>query len=198
MGIFNWVVEAAKNPKELSTVFPSSRFLAGTIADQIDYSAPRLIAELGPADGALTRPIVDRMDPDSRLLLIEVVEAFCQDLREEYEGHAKRDAMEIINGDAGKLDSICKDRDIDAFDYVVSGLPLTTLPDELSQRVLKKTHETLKPGGKYIQFQYSQDYKEDIEEIFGPVELHRVWLNILPAWVYVATKDGATGQTKES
>lgn len=188
MGLFKWTIEALKNPRELSTIFPSSPFLANKIADQLDFSEPRDIAELGPADGALTKPLVKRMNPDSRLLLIEVNDAFCEDLEEKYSEHSKADAIEVLNQSAGELDQICTDRDIDELDYVVSGLPLTTLPDELSEKVIRTVHRTLKPGGKYVQFQYSQDYRDKIEGVFGPVELHRVWLNIFPAWVYSATK----------
>ncbi|MFB6346010.1 MAG: class I SAM-dependent methyltransferase [bacterium] len=191
MGIVNWFIEAVKHPRELSTVFPSSPFLANTIADQLDFSEPRTIAELGPADGALTRPIVDRMHPDSDLYLIEVNDAFCDDLREKYRDHEKTDAIHVINRGAEELVEISKENNIDGFDYVVSGIPLTTLPDSVSQQILQSTLDALKPDGRYVQFQYSQDYRDTIESYFGPVELERVWLNILPAWVYVADKENA-------
>ncbi|MGM0381771.1 MAG: class I SAM-dependent methyltransferase [bacterium] len=193
MSIYNWIVEAIRNPRELSTIFPSSRFLARKIADQIDFGEPCTIAELGPADGALTKPIVERMDPDTQLLLVELVEGFCEDLADEYDEHPKRDAIEILNRSAENLDSIIKEHDIEGLDYVVSGLPLTTLPDGLSNEIIRTVYDCLKPSGRYIQFQYSQDYKENIEEVFGPVELHRVWLNIFPAWVYVADKSNSPG-----
>jgi phospholipid N-methyltransferase len=191
MGIVNWFVEAVKHPRELSTVFPSSPFLANTIADQMDFSEPRTIAELGPADGALTKPIVDRMHPDSDLYLIEVNDAFCDDLREKYRDHEKSDAIHVLNRGAENLDEICEDEGIDDLDYVVSGIPLTTLPDHISEQILQTTLDSLKPDGRYVQFQYSQDYRDKIESYFGPVKLERVWLNIFPAWVYAADKENA-------
>ncbi len=193
MSLYSWIVEAIRNPRELSTIFPSSRFLARKIADQIDFEQPRAIAELGPADGALTGPIVRRMHPDSRLLLIEIVDNFCKELEQKYSDHPKRDAIKILNRSAEKLDSIIREENIEGLDYVVSGLPLTTLPDELSETIIHTVYDCLKPSGRYIQFQYSRDYKENIEKVFGPVELHRVWLNIFPAWVYVADKANSPG-----
>lgn len=191
MRLLRWIIEAMKNPRELSTIFPSSRFLARTIADQLDFSRPRTMAELGPGDGALTVPIVDRMHPDSRLLLIETNQSFCRQLENQYSDHEKSDAIEILNRSADELVAICQKRDIEGLDYVVSGLPLTTLPDELSDRILHEVLRALKPTGRYVQFQYSLDYKDRIEALFGPVELHRVWLNIFPAHVYVADKENA-------
>lgn len=191
MGIFNWLIEAVKHPRELSTVFPSSPFLANTIADQIDFTEPRTIAELGPADGALTKPIVERMHPDSDLHLIEVNKSFCEDLEELFGDHEKFDAIHIQNRGAEELDEVCDEIGIDGLDYVVSGIPLTTLPDQVSDQILDATFESLKDDGRYVQFQYSQDYRDNIEDKFGPVGLERVWLNILPAWVYVADKENA-------
>ncbi len=188
MRLFRWIITALKNPRELSTIFPSSRFLARTIADQVDFTQPRTIAELGPGDGALTGPIVERMDPESQLLLIEIIDNFCQELRRQYSSEEQSGEIEILNRSAAELDIICEERQLEGLDYVISGLPLTTLPDPLSSEIIDKTHSCLKPGGKYIQFQYSRDYQQDIEQVFGPVKLIRVWLNIFPAWVYVATK----------
>jgi len=189
MGILNFVREIWNHPRELSTIFPSSPFLARTIANQMDFEEPRTIAELGPGDGALTGPIVERMHPRSDLILIEVVDSFCQQLHEQYSDHEKFGSIEILNGGAEELSEICAERGIDGLDYVVSGLPYTTLPDDLAATIIQQVYDNLGPGGRYIQFQYSLDYKENIEKVFGPVELHKVWLNILPANVYVADKN---------
>lgn len=191
MGIMNFVKEVFKHPRELSTIFPSSPFLANKIADQIDFSEPRTIAELGPGDGALTGELIERMDPDSDLLLLEIVDSFCEELENTFGEHEKFGSTEIINRGAQDLQVIMDERGIDELDYVVSGLPLTTLPDQLSQEIIEEVKRALKPNGKYIQFQYSLDYKDDIEEVFGPVEVHKVWLNIFPANVYVATNNAS-------
>lgn len=192
MSFMDWIIEAFKHPRELSTIFPSSRFLARTIADQMDFSEPRAVAELGAGDGALTGPIVDRMTPGSELHLVEINHRFARRLEETYRDHPKGDMILVHERSADELPAIAEEAGLeDGFDYVVSGLPLTTLPDDLSDAVLQATYKTLKPDGRYVQFQYSQDYRETIESRFGPVELHRVWLNVLPAWVYVADKANA-------
>lgn len=192
MGAFNWLIEAIKHPRELSTIFPSSPFLAKTIADQLDYSQGRTIAELGPADGALTQPIVEQMHSDSDLYLIEVNESFCEELENRFEDHEKFNAIHVINQRAEQLEDICREENLQGFDYVVSGIPLTTLPSPVSNQILEAIFNSLKPEGRYVQFQYSQDYREEIEGQFGSVRLERVWLNILPAWVYVADKSKAS------
>lgn len=192
MGIINFVKEIWKHPRELSTIFPSSRFLANTIADQIDFDEPATIVELGPGDGALTHPLIDRLKPNSNLLLIEVNERFCEELEKTFGDHENWGKVEVINRSADELDEILDERGIDSVKYVVSGLPLSTLPDELSDEILHTVRDVIDvDGGRYIQFQLSQDYKENVEEVFGGLEgLHRVYLNIPPAWVYVAEKDG--------
>jgi len=164
--------------------------LANTIADQIDFDEPATIAELGPGDGALTRPILDQLHPDSSLLLIEVNDHFCEVLEEQFGDHENWGKVEVINRSADELDEILDERGIDQLEYVVSGLPLSTLPDDLADEILHTVHDVIEEEyGRYIQFQLSQDYKENIESVFGElVGLHRVLLNIPPAWVYVAKK----------
>jgi phosphatidylethanolamine/phosphatidyl-N-methylethanolamine N-methyltransferase len=191
MGIMSFVKEIWKHPRELSTIFPSSRFLARTIADQIDFDEPATIVELGPGDGALTYPLIDRLHPESELLLVEVNDRFCDELEETFGDHENWGRVEVINRSADELDEILAERGIDHVDYVVSGLPLSTLPDELSMNVLHTVNGVLdEDGGRYIQFQLSQDYKETVEDVFGDLEsLHRVLLNMPPAWVYVASKN---------
>lgn len=193
MSFLDWVVEVVKHPRELSTVFPSSRFLARTVADQLDLSQPRSIAELGPGDGALTRPIVERMAAGSELHLVEVNARFARRLEETYRDRPGAETIRVHERSAEELVEIRDEAGLEGFDYVVSGLPLTTLPDDVSEAVLDAVVRALEPDGRFVQFQYSRDYLGAVEDRFGRVGLRRVWLNVLPAWVYVADRPGAPG-----
>jgi phospholipid N-methyltransferase len=190
MRLLTWIKEAIKSPRELSTIFPSSKHLAWRIAQQVDAGSDNRIAELGAGDGALTGPLVEQLNEGSKLYLLEQSRSFCEKLREDYLDHPKRDQIHILQEDASRLDELVEREGLGALDYVISGLPLSTLPDEVSDKILRVTYDVLEPGGKYIQFQYSLDYLEDIEEIFDKVETLSVWRNLYfkPTWIYVAEK----------
>ncbi len=191
MGILQFIKQAVKHPRELSTIFPSSRFLAREIADQIDFDTADVIAEIGAGDGALTWPLVERKRPETELHLIEINEDFCTDLERTFIREQESSNVFVHQESADNLVELSKDHDIYPLDYVVSGIPLTTLPDEVSEAILDAVFEALSPKGRYIQFQYSLDYYDNIRERFGPVKLSRVWFNIFPARVYVADKANA-------
>lgn len=191
MGFFQFAKEALKHPRELSTIFPSSRFLAREIADQVKFDSADRIAEIGAGDGALTGPLYRRKRSETELHLIEVNQDFCDTLEEEYAQGDGSKNVSVHCESADNLVELAKDQDSYPLDHVISGIPLTTLPDELSEAILDSVFNALGPDGRYIQFQYSLDYKEQIEERFGPTQISKVWLNIFPANVYVADKANA-------
>jgi len=200
MGLVQFIAEACKHPREVSTIFPSSRFLAMAMADEVDFQCSDVIVELGAGDGALTQPLVDRLQSDTQLLLVEVNEQFCESLREKYRDHEKWNQIQVLQREAQNLDQICEDLGIDSVDAIVSGLPLTSLPDSLSNEILDVTHDVLSPGGIYVQFTYwtmtfFNDFKDDIRPVFGKPRRTNVLLNLLPAVVYSVEKDSSTRES---
>lgn len=194
MGFLQFFKEACKHPREVSTIFPSSRYLARAMADQVDFDRADTVVELGAGEGALTDPLVKRLRPDSQLLLVEVNEQFCNSLRTKYSGHDNWDQIRVIRQEAQELDQICNEMDIDSVDAIVSGLPLTSLPDSVSNEILEIVHDVLSPDGTYVQFTYwtmtfFNDFKDDIRPLFGEPRRINVFFNLLPAVVYSINKD---------
>lgn len=193
MGFLQFIAEACKHPREVSTIFPSSQFLARAMATPVDFKTSDTIVELGAGDGALTDPLVERLEPDSQLLLVEVNEHFCESLREKYQNHEKWDQIHVVQREAQNLAQICDDHNVDSVDAVVSGLPLTSLPDDLSNEILHVAYNVLSPGGTYVQFTYwtmtiFNDFQHDMKPIFGQPKRTDVLFNLLPAVVYSAEK----------
>ncbi len=73
-------------------------------------------------------------------------------------------------------------------DYVLSGLPFTSLPKEVSSRILNNVMESLRENGKFITFQYSLVKKGFIEAFFPDIQLKKVWFNFPPAYVFSCKK----------
>ncbi|MFN5149335.1 MAG: class I SAM-dependent methyltransferase [Flavobacteriia bacterium] len=59
---------------------PSSRFLAEKMLQNIDFKEARVIIELGPGTGVFTDRILDKMDPEAKLLVFELNDNFCNAL----------------------------------------------------------------------------------------------------------------------
>src|ERR1700691_5191658 len=64
--------EALRSLSVTASLFPSSRFLASALLRAIDFSAARVIVELGVGTGAITKEILRRLKPNSVLLGLDL------------------------------------------------------------------------------------------------------------------------------
>jgi phospholipid N-methyltransferase len=105
---------------QIASIIPSSKALVERVADKMDFSSPRIIAEYGPGEGVHSREIARRMPPGSQLLLIELDPAFSRAIERLF---ADDPRVHVINGDAGSLPGELARRRIPYCDYIISGIP---------------------------------------------------------------------------
>ena len=71
-----------------------------------------------------------------------------------------------------------------SLDVVISSLPWTTLPKEVSGKILQGVIACLKPNGQFIAYQYSRQMHRLFCHLFESVRISFVLRNIPPAFVY--------------
>ncbi|WP_172331025.1 class I SAM-dependent methyltransferase [Mangrovicoccus sp. HB161399] len=134
------------NPMRVSAIAPSGRRLAAIMTKEIDPGAGPVI-ELGPGTGVFTRALVARGVPESDLTLLEFGPEFVPALRLHFPAAnvLQMDAARLgeLSGWAGRRPG-----------YVVSGLPLLSIPMPQRRRILGGAFEVLRPEGKFYQFTY--------------------------------------------
>jgi len=165
--------------KSVGALAPSSRFLVNKMLREIDFSKDLNILELGPGTGVVTKQILSQISPSSTLACLELNEQFCKDLE-----CLKNENLNVIQGSAAEVSSLF---DNHSFDYVVSGLPLAIFKKEFVNTILDGCVSSLKPGGKYIQFQYSLASKKTLQRHFSKVDLALAAINLPPAVIYTCT-----------
>jgi phosphatidylethanolamine/phosphatidyl-N-methylethanolamine N-methyltransferase len=175
-GIF--LKELAKNWRGVGAVAPSSRFLTEKMLSKIDFSSARLVVELGPGTGPMTREILTRLRPDARLVVIESNETFCEMLR------AIDDSR--LSVECASAENLPALLDGERVDVILSGIPLASVGRGVAGRVLDVVKDMLLPGGVFVQFQYSKLSCKMIAERFTSVEIDFVPVNMPPAFVYTA------------
>ena len=99
--------------------------------------------------------------------------------------YRKEENMVIVHGSAEKADVILKKNGIDHADYIVSGLPFTSLPKEISLNIFDATKKVLGEKGVFITFQYTLVKKKFFEEHFEFADCIHVMKNLPPAYVFV-------------
>ena len=173
--------EFLKERRTVGAISPSSRFLAKKMCDPVDWTRPSLnIVEFGPGTGIMTKEILSNLGPDGRLYVFETQSSFCEVLAREI----KDDRMILINDSAEKIGDYLAKYGIEKADYYISSLPFTVLPSQITNTILSNTVKYLKPGGLYIQFQYSLNAHKLLKSKFSSVKLDFTPMNIPPAFIY--------------
>lgn len=163
-------------PRTIGSVTPSSPQLVDSMLQNADWGKIGAIAELGAGTGVMTRAIIERKAKDSDLLVFEIEEELRKNLENET-------GLEIY-ADARSLPEVMKSRGIKRADLIVSSLPFTVLPREVTEAVMDGVTKSLAPDGSFVAFQYSLHMKGTLEKLFEKVDVRFVMMNIPPAFVY--------------
>ena len=183
--MFLW--EYLKHPLRVGAVAPSGRGLARKMMEPVDFHLAKVIVEYGPGTGAFTREILSRKRPETRLILIEQNETFFSEM---FTRCQDRDNTTVLFGNAEEADRLVRGLGFTYADVVISGLPFSSLPREVSLRVFAATQWLIRDGGVFITFQYSKVKEGLFAQHFQIAEVLRERRNLPPAYVYVLKKKG--------
>lgn len=178
-----WVLFAKnffRHPKMLGSLIPSSRFLIERLLREIDWDQARVIVEYGPGVGTFTAEILRHMRPGALLIAVETNLEFVAFLRRSL-SHAQ---LLVVHGSAADVEKVLADHGLSRADYIVSGIPLSTVPDRERERILLSTHRVLLPQGALLVYQFSPKVLSDLRRIFSRVTRSFEPLNILPAQIF--------------
>lgn len=176
--------QAIKTLKTSGALFPSSKFLSNRMIDNIDYSSSKIIVEFGAANGNITKLILPKLSKEATLIVFEINENFYQNLLK-----IEHKQLVVLNKSAEDVIPELKKLGFSSADVVISSLPLTVLPKELSRNILKNANDILKSKGIFNQFQYSLQYLKPLKTIFNRnIKLEMEFLNFPPAFVYKCMK----------
>lgn len=177
----SFIEEFFRNPATVGSLVPSSRELTNQVMAPIDFAQARCIVEYGPGTGVFTDVLMQRRRPETVLVVVETNRRFCQLLRARYAGHAN---IHIVHGSADKTGQYLRELGAPPADYVVCGLPFSSLPRRLGWRILEHTQQLLAPAaGQLVLFQYSLRNTRLFEKFFRPLGQELVLLNLPPAYV---------------
>jgi phospholipid N-methyltransferase len=173
-----------KNPVMVGSVIPSSRVLIDKMLDRVDWEQTRLFVEYGPGVGTFTRPILDRLGPDARLITIDTNADFTSYLRQSIAD----ERLIPVTGSAAEVEKILRDRGFENADFVLSGLPFSTLPPGVGEAIAQATAKVIRPGGAFLVYQFSPKVLDFIKPWFDRIERGFEWINVPPATLFWAWK----------
>ncbi len=174
-----------RNPKEVGSVIPSSRFLTRRVLKCGDARNSRVIVELGPGTGVLTREILDVMPADGKLVAVELLPEFVELLR-----HAYPDPrLALYTGSAADVEKALEEAGESQADLVVSGVPFSTMERGEGHRTLAAAKRILAPDGRFVAYQFRSAVRRMAEPVFGPAETRSGFWNVPPMRIYTFRRD---------
>jgi phospholipid N-methyltransferase len=170
-----------RHPRMLGSIVPSSRFLIKQLLEPINFNRARVIVEYGPGVGGITVEVLRQMRADATLIAIEVNPDFVRYLETAIDDKRLR----VIQGSAAQVDEVLRRFGYLRADYIISGIPFSTIPALEREQILRKTHDVLEPGGAFLVYQFSTRVLQDLQRVFGYVGRKFQPLNVLPAHLFI-------------
>jgi len=179
-----------KHPVMVGSIIPSSRFTVNKMLGPVKWDECKLFVEYGPGVGTFCRPVLDRLPRGGELLVIDTNPLFIDYLK-----HEIRDSrFHPVLGSAEDVEEIVRSLGHDHADFVLSGLPFSTLPEGVGPAIAAATHRVVRPGGAFLTYQFSSVARDLTARHFERVDTGFTWLNIPPcllAWGWKALPPAA-------
>lgn len=173
-----------KHPVMVGSIIPSSRVLIEKMLKPVDWEKTRVFVEYGPGVGTFTRPILEHLGPDATLVTIDTNADFTRYLKESIDDPR----LVTVNGSAADVQQILEDRGLGQADYVLSGLPFSTLPPGVGDEIAAATSGVIRPGGAFLVYQFSPKVRDFIAPHFDTIDRGFEWINVPPAQLFWAWK----------
>jgi phosphatidylethanolamine/phosphatidyl-N-methylethanolamine N-methyltransferase len=174
-----FIQEFLKHPLQIGSVIPSSRFLERRIVEAAGADSVKVIIELGPGVGGVTRAILRAMPQDAKLLSIEINPTF-NTLVSKIE-----DSRLIAHlGSAIEIREILSGYGLDLPDAIVSGIPFSTMSRTDGSKIIKTVSSLLPPNGRFVAYQVNSQVATLCQPFMGSGQASMEYLNIPPMRIF--------------
>ena len=175
-----------RHPHMLGSIIPSSRFLVDQVLAPIDWERARVIVEYGPGVGTLTGEILKRMHPDAHLVVIETNQDFVRFLR----SSLPDPRLHVAHDSAAEVQSVLRQFGLPPANYIISGIPLGSMPDPVRADIVGKSRDALEVGGEFLVYQFTARVLPVLERTFPHVRRGVERRNIPPAQFFFCAMEG--------
>ncbi|MFF3531459.1 class I SAM-dependent methyltransferase [Streptomyces rubiginosohelvolus] len=149
-----FLIEAARDLRTTGAVAPSSKALARLLTDPLQEhgTQPLNVLEAGAGTGSVTRTLIPRLSPGSRLDIVEANARFASQLRSLVHTHPRlAGESERVHVHHALIEQLDTGR---PYDVIVSGLPFTNFTPAQVDTIMNRYMELLYPGGTLTYFAY--------------------------------------------
>ena len=172
-----------RHPNMLGSIIPSSRFLVDQVLEPVDWGRTRVIVEYGPGVGTFTAEILRRMRSDAHLVAIETNRDFVRFLQRTLPDQR----LHVVLDSAAEVQAVLTRLALPAPRYIISGIPLGSMPDPVRSDIALKSRAALEPGGAFLVYQFTARALPTLQRTFGDVRRGFERRNFPPAQLFLCT-----------
>ncbi len=174
-----------RHPHMLGSIIPSSRFLVNQVLEPIDWQRARVIVEYGPGVGTITGEILRRMHRDAHLVAIETNQDFVRFLRTSMQDPR----LHVEHDSAADVQRVLQRLGLTRASYIISGIPLGSMPDPVRAEIVARTRDALEPGGGFLVYQFTSRVLPVLKRTFHHIRRSFEGRNFPPAQLFVCVND---------
>ena len=169
-----------REPVMVGSIIPSSRFTVNKMLDPVKWDECDLFVEYGPGVGTFCQPVLDRLRRDGTLIVIDTNPLYIDYLKRTITDSR----FHAVLGSAEDVEEIVKAHGFDHADYVLSGLPFSTLPDGVGERIAAATGRVIRKSGAFLVYQFSAAARDFMAPHFARIDSGFEPLNVLPCRLF--------------
>ena len=174
-----------EHPVMVGSIIPSSRFTIRKMLAPVKWDECKVFVEYGPGVGTFCRPVLERLRRDGLLIVIDTNPLYIDYLR----ATITDSRFVAVHGSAADVEDIVNGQGHDHADYVLSGLPFSTLPEGVGPAIAEATHKVLRPGGAFLVYQFSAKARDFMARHFRHIDEGFELLNVLPCRLFWGWKE---------
>lgn len=174
-----------EHPRMVGSIIPSSRFTIEKMLAPVKWDECKLFVEYGPGVGTFCYPVLEQMRGDASLIVIDTNPLFVDYLNKTIADSR----FTAVLGSAEDVEEIVRAHGHEQADYVLSGLPFSTLPDGVGPAIAAATHRVIRPGGAFLVYQFSAKARDFMARHFTRIDQGYEFWNVLPCKLFWGWKD---------
>jgi len=167
----------------VASVAPSTKYVVNRVIKAIAPEHCKTIVEFGPAEGVMSRKLLEKLPDDSSLIAIERNDNFVKTLKK-----IDNKKLHVVHGDVKDVDAIVHKEGFKEIDVIVSGIPFSFFELQERHRLIKKIRSLLPPKGKFVAYQFTTHLIPLLKQYFRKVGTQFEIRNLPPFFIFTAFK----------
>lgn len=158
-------IEFSKNLFVTGAITETSRKVELEICKNIVTDRNLTIVEFGMGHGNITKAILNKISPNSKLYSFEVKQEFCDYVKKSIQD----DRLEIINDGAENMKNHINQK----IDIVISSIPFSFFSKEKGIKIIQDAYDSMTNEAYYSQVLYTKHNFKKFQMIFDDCELKK-------------------------